>query len=181
MSGPDQDFFDDAFAYTLVNEGGFSNDVGDHGGATRYGITRADASRWYKRPVSIAEMQALPLEVAKDIYRAWYFDANGCNHMDAREISISIFDIGVVCGIGTSARMAQEVCNILGHQVSVDRQIGPKTLLALNSVAPHDFVKAFADRVAARFHGIVNNNESQRKFLRGWLNRAHRLLTLIKA
>lgn len=173
------DFFEEAFEYTLKNEGGFSNDAQDHGGATRYGITRADASKFYGRSVSVAEMREFPLEDAKKIYRSWYYDANHCGQMAAKECAIPIFDIGVVCGIMTSAKMAQQVCNQLGCTLVVDGHIGLKSQDALNlTVHPAEFLRAFAARTEQRFRGIVANNPSQGVFLRGWVNRAHRLLTI---
>ncbi len=40
------------------------------------------------------------------------------------------------------------------------------------------FVRDFSTMSEARFRGIVNANHTQAKFLKGWLNRVHRLLTL---
>lgn len=42
--------FDDAFTYTIGNEGGYSNDPNDSGGPTNFGITIGDLSRFLGRP-----------------------------------------------------------------------------------------------------------------------------------
>lgn len=169
-----------ALQYTLVNEGGFSNDAADHGGATRFGITRAEASRWLKRPVSVAEMREFPMDTAKAIYEAWYWLPLGCDKIIDGGVATCMFDIGVVRGIGVPPKYAQLICNEHGLGLVLDGHIGPKSLAAINSLNPHTFIPAFAEKAAAGFRSIAARNPSQEVFLRGWLNRAKRLLTLMK-
>lgn len=170
--------FEKALEYTFVNEGGFSNDAADHGGATAFGITRAEAARWRKKPVSVAEMKVFPIDEAKAIYKAWYWDTMRLDEVVKPGIAICMFDIGVVMGIGIPPKFAQAVCNANGSALTVDGHIGPLTIAQLNLIDQATFVKGFAAKAEARFRGIVENNASQRVFLKGWLNRAHRLLTL---
>lgn len=170
--------FEKALVYTFVNEGGFSNDAADHGGATAYGITRAEAARWRKKPVSVADMKVFPIEEAKEIYKAWYWDTLRLDEVNHPGIAICMFDIGVVMGIGIPPKFAQQICNAHGSALAVDGHIGPLTIAQLNAIAQATFVKDFAAKAESRFRGIVANNSSQRVFLKGWLNRAHRLLTL---
>lgn len=171
--------FEQALDYTFANEGGFSNDAADHGGATRYGITRAEAARWRKKPVSVAEMKVFPIEEAKSIYKAWYWDTMSLDKVSSAPSAICMFDIGVVMGIGIPPKFAQAICNAHGGSLVVDGHIGPMTLAAVNALDANVFVRDFSAKTEARFRGIVANNSSQSVFLKGWLNRAHRLLTLI--
>ena len=63
--------FDDAFEIIVGSEGGYSNDPNDPGGATRFGITEAVArANGYE-----GDMKDLPLDKAKSIYKAKYWDA----------------------------------------------------------------------------------------------------------
>ncbi len=167
-----------ALAYLAVNEGGFSNDTGDHGGATRFGITREDASCWLKRSVSVAEMQSFPYETAKAIYLAWYWLPLACNRISDEGIATAMFDIGVVRGIGIPPRYAQMTCNAHGSALKVDGHIGPLTLAAVNAMAPKAFLTTFEEYVELGFREIVQADFTQEKFLAGWTARARRLLSL---
>ena len=170
--------FEQALNYTFANEGGFSNDAADHGGATRYGITVADASKWRRRAVSVAEMKAFPIEEAKAIYKAWYWDTMHLDEVIHPGIATAMFDIGVVRGIGVPPRYAQEICGKHGLPLVIDGHIGPATINALNSINQGIFIKDFAAMAEQGFRNIVAANSSQAVFLRGWTNRARRLLTL---
>lgn len=168
-----------ALDYVFVNEGGFDNNPADSGGATRYGIIRSEASRWRKRPVSVQEMKEFPKSEAIEIYEAWYWKPLACDQIIDLGVAICMFDIGVVRGIGIPPKYAQNICNNHGANLVVDGHIGPKTLAALNALNPSVFIRDFSARSEAGFRAIVANRSSQRVFLGGWINRAHRLLTLI--
>jgi lysozyme family protein len=63
--------FDAAFIRIVALEGGYSDDPRDPGGKTKFGITEAVA----RQHGYIGAMQALPLDVAGEIYRSDYWDA----------------------------------------------------------------------------------------------------------
>ena len=65
---------DDVITRILAEEGGFSNDPSDHGGATNFGITAAELGRYrgYGRPATVAEVKALTEEEARAIYTTRY-------------------------------------------------------------------------------------------------------------
>lgn len=171
--------FEQAFEYLMINEGGYSNDPNDRGGATRYGIIRSEASRWFKRPVSVDEMRKFPIDVAKDIYFSWYWSPLACPLIKGAGMATCMFDIGVVRGIGVPPKYAQRICNTHGHNLVVDGHIGPKTLEAMNSIREDLFIEQFSNMVAAGFRAIVANRPNQVVFLKGWLRRAERLKSLI--
>jgi lysozyme family protein len=169
---------DQALDYVFVNEGGFSNVPTDHGGATRYGITRAEASRWRRRPVSVEEMKAFPIAEAKAIYDAWYFKPLACDRISSPAVAIAMFDIGVVRGISVPPKYAQMICNAHGEHLTVDGHLGQLSLLAINKIDPAAFVRDFSAKAEAGFRAIAAK-PGQGIFLKGWVNRARRLLTLI--
>lgn len=81
--------FDHAFAAIADIEGGFTDrdKAADPGGATKYGITERVARAWgYK-----GEMRELPMDVAKIIAKAWYWDKYLCDQLDPR-IAYQVFD-----------------------------------------------------------------------------------------
>lgn len=167
--------FETAFKYTLKNEGGFSNVTHDRGGATRFGITMSTASRWFKRPVSVKEMENFPLETAKEIYHAWYWLPLNLDAIDSPSVATCIYDVGVVSGVRTSAKLAQKACNA---PLVIDGHFGPKTIATINSLDEQGFILSFEKVVTERFYAIVERTPSQKKFLRGWLRRAQRMHTL---
>jgi lysozyme family protein len=172
--------FPKAYEYTLKNEGGWSNHPADRGGATMMGVTLATFSRWLGRQATEAELKAIAPETVKAIYKEWYFDVNRLDEVKSFAIACAIYDIGVVCGVRTAARLAQRALRDLGDNlIVVDGIIGRATLRSLNQVDPKKFVHTFKARVDAHFQGIVDRNQSQKVFLRGWLNRSRRLLTLV--
>lgn len=171
--------FDDAFKFTLQNEGGYGNDKADHGGPTNFGITQDDLSRWRHQPASAQDVKEMSLHEAKAIYEAWYWRAVGCDKITSKAIAICMFDFSVLRGISIPPRYAQAICNNHGAGLVLDGKIGPKTLQAINSLDPMDFVSEFSAKARNGFLGIVARRPSQVRFLKGWLARAKRLLTLV--
>lgn len=172
--------FPKAYDYTLKNEGGWSNHSSDRGGATMMGVTIGTYSRWLGRQATQAELKAIKPATVKAIYKEWYFDVNRLDEVRPFAIACAIYDIGVVCGTRTSARIAQRVLRELGDNlIVVDGVIGRASLRALNQVDPANFIKAFRLAVDSHFIGIADRNPSQQVFIRGWLNRSRRLLSLV--
>lgn len=176
LSGPlpDPTAFTQAFAYTVGNEGGYTNDAYDSGGPTNWGITQADYAQFKGHPVSAADVKAMPKSDAQEIYKKRYWTSVGADKINDVGIAICMFDIGVVRGIGVPPIYAQQIC-----KVAVDGHVGPITLAAINAMDPKVFITQFSAKAKAGFYGIVARNPTQVKFIKGWVNRANRLLTLI--
>ncbi len=172
--------FDLAFSYTVGNEGGYTNDTHDSGGPTNWGITQHDLSVYLGHPASIQDVKSMSSDTAKAIYKRSYWDPLGLDAIVHYGVAAALFDIGVVRGIGVPPKYAQNICNNHGALLVVDGHIGPKTLGAINALSPSVFIKEFAQMVERGFRSIAMNNPTQNKFLGGWINRAHRLLTLIE-
>ncbi len=172
---------DAALKYTFVNEDGFSDHPADRGGATsQYGIIQEELARWRRHPVSKQDVREMGADEAKAIYESWYWRPLGCHLIISEAIAICMFDIGVVRGIGIPPGYAQAICNAHGAGLKLDGHIGPKTIAAINALDPADFITAFAAKARNGFLGIVARRPSQIVFIKGWLRRAKRLLTLIK-
>lgn len=173
------DNLDAALKYTFVNEGGFSDHPADRGGATsQYGIIQSELARWRHRPVSKQEVREMGAEEAKAIYDAWYWRPLGCHLIASKAVAICVFDIGVVRGIGVPPKYCQQICNAHGAGLVLDGHVGPKTIDAINAIDPKVFVAEFAAKARNGFLAIVAGRPSQAVFIRGWLARARRLLTL---
>lgn len=88
----------------LADEGGYSNLAADPGGPTNHGITLADAKLYWKKNATAADVKAMPLEVAKTIYRKRYWDAQRCDDLPCG-VDYAVFDYGVNSGIGRSGKV----------------------------------------------------------------------------
>lgn len=165
--------FETAVAFVLQQEGGYSDDPADHGGATRYGVTEIVAHEQGYR----GEMRDLSLDLAKRIYRKVYWDALSLDKFPERT-AIVMFDSAVSCGPMMAATWLQKSLNILGAQhLDVDGAVGPKTLAALwyysvrkgeSDIALSQSILAFRSQY---YLHLAECDISQRRFIHGWLSR----------
>jgi lysozyme family protein len=164
--------FNRALAYVLENEGVDSDHPADAGGRTRYGITEATARRHGY------DVRKLTKAQAATIYRRdyWRYEA-----IADEALSIKVFDFAVNAGVERANKLLQIACNDLGSCLTVDGVLGPKSLLAINSLKAWDLMKRFAERQAEYYEEIVRKNPSQKVFARGWQLRAARVPITIEA
>jgi lysozyme family protein len=177
--------FDKALAFTLGIEGEFSNHPDDPGGATRYGITEATARRFGY----LGDMRALPLSMAKYIYRSQYWDIIRLDDIAevAEPVALEMFDTGVNCGPAVPVRFLQRVLNALnreGHDypdITVDGLVGPATLHALSAfctrrgkLGSQVLVEALNSLQGAYYLELAEKRVKNEAFMFGWL--ANRVL-----
>lgn len=170
---------DGSIEYVLTNEGGYSNDPQDAGGATNWGITHADLSKWRRSPVSNQDVKNMTKTEAMEIYNAYYWQPLHLDGIDDQAIATCVFDTGVNRGIYVGASYAQRVVNELGGNIAVDGKIGPISTASINSFKRRDFIADYYTLVKAGYDAIVSQHPSQRVFYNGWMNRARKLLSLI--
>lgn len=162
--------FTGAFHNLLKDEGDFSNHPLDNGGATQFGITHDDLSRWRNYPVSEEDVKNLTLPEAEEIYKAWYWDTLSLDLVKSQLVAELIFNFGVNMGVVAIAMMTQSCLGVVQ-----DGKVGPKTLSAINS-ADDNLPKNIFKAVQLRYVRIVKWNPSQLVFLEGWINRTHKFL-----
>lgn len=158
---------DDIITAILNHEGGYVNNPKDRGGETNYGITIETLSEWRKRPVNAAEVKALTLAEAKQIYLALYIERPGFDKIWNGHLRHLVVDSGVQHG---QKRVTQWLQGLLG--VTVDGKLGPKTAAAINGEdAGRLFNRLLARRI--RFYGtLITSLPSQAVFAAGWMKRA---------
>ena len=149
--------FDTAFGKLLGHEGDFSDHPDDKGGATRFGVTEAVAREvGYK-----GDMRELPLELAKRIYRAKYWDEVQADYLPAG-IRYVMFDAAVNSGPGQAVRWLQRAVG-----VADDGILGPRTMAAAGALSADAVrMKLLAQRL--RFMSALPTWPS---FGRGWARR----------
>lgn len=167
-----------ALNYTFKNEGGYSDHPLDRGGPTRFGITIGTLSRHRGKICTANDVKTMPKSEAVQIYEERYWKPLGCNLISNVNVAICLFDIGVVRGIGIPPKYAQQICNLHGAKLTLDGKIGPFTAAAINRLEPSAFIRSFSGMAEQGFRDIVARKPSQKVFIKGWVNRARRLLTL---
>lgn len=161
--------FEKIFNYLIYVEGGYTDDEYDKGGKTKYGIIELEARKYgYK-----GHMKDLTLELAKEIYFKKYYKKNRLEEIDNDEVALSICDWTVNSG-AWGLKKAQQTLNELGYNLVVDGIFGTKTLQALNTVDVNKFLELYHEKQRLFYNNIVKRNPTQKKFLKGWLNRVDR-------
>lgn len=150
--------YDECLKRVLQHEGGYSNDPGDPGGPTNWGITIEDARMYWRANATASDVRAMPLSVAKDIYKSKYWDKQRCDDLPAG-VDDTVFDYGVNSGVGRSARILQEAVG-----VRPDGVIGEQTVAAALAADPVKTIQYINDERLRFLKGL----KTWRLFGVGW-------------
>jgi len=142
--------YDEALARLLVHEGGYSNHPSDPGGPTNWGITLRDARAYWKRDATASDVRAMPVAIAKGIYRSKYWAAMRCDDLPAG-VDYAVFDYGVNSGVSRAAKVLQRLIGFIGGDV--DGEIGDKTVAAAAKADPGKLINAICDERLAFLQG----------------------------
>lgn len=100
--------YEESLRRMLVHEGGYTNHPSDPGGPTNWGITIHDYRKYVNPEATAADVRTMPLEIAKKIYRAKYWNAMRCDELPAG-VDYAVFDYGVNSGIGRAPKVLQRI------------------------------------------------------------------------
>lgn len=96
--------YDEALQQVFVDEGGYSNDRGDPGGPTKYGITIHDARSYWKHDATAHDVANMPKPVAEDIYKKHYAEPIHYGDLPAG-VDYAVLDYGINSGIHRALRV----------------------------------------------------------------------------
>lgn len=152
---------------TLKIEGVLSDNPNDKGGITKYGISQAAYPNLNIK--NITEQQAI------EIYKKDYFLKNQCDKIRSERIAEMFFDLCVNSGNKTAVTILQHTYNFYPYRettLAEDGVLGVNTINAINAIEnERDFCLLLTIFRGIFFYKIVQRNESQNVFLKGWLNR----------
>ena len=164
----------------IGREGGYSNNLNDPGGPTRWGITeRVARANGYTGP-----MNALPRETAKNIYFSQYVQKPGFAAVMqvSPRIAEELVDTGVNMGPAVASIMLQRSLNALNNQgrdyadLKVDGDVGPATIAALKAYLTKRgaegetvMLRALNSLQGERYISIAEGRSASEAFLYGWL------------
>lgn len=103
--------FEEVLRRVLAHEGGYTNHPSDPGGPTNWGITIHDAQAYWKRNADADDVQAMPKEVARRIYKTKYWDAMRCDELPSG-VDYAVMDFGVNSGVGRSVRFLEAIAGV---------------------------------------------------------------------
>ena len=172
--------FEKAMDIVFFNEGGYSNDPDDPGGATNMGITEGTLNRAYQLGiVSHNNVARLTQNEAMEIYRKMYWEPSNADKMP-EPLATIYFDSVVLCGQYGGGRLLQKAMNGLGQSVVVDGDVGPQTLAALEKmVKTPEGIKALSIALCDARQQYHNGDPNAWKYLTGWTNRVNRMRALV--
>jgi lysozyme family protein len=178
----------------LLLEGGFVDHPADYGRATNRGITLATWQA-YGRDINkdgknnVEDLKLISEADALQVYKTYFWDTVKGDHIQNQALAEIVFDM-FVNAPSIAVKMLQAILNRhFGKNLATDGVFGPSTLAATNSVDAgklHDLYK----EVRVIYYNYRANNlessgywptffqaqgiraiESQKVFLKGWLNR----------
>ena len=171
-------------------EGGFVDDPDDPGGATKHGVTihtmrRLGLDLDGDGDVDVGDVKALTLDQAVDIFLRHYFEKPGIARL-SEPLQATVFDMQVNAG-SNAVRILQRLLARIGHDVSVDGQIGPQTARITQAAftkAPDHLVDAYGIARRNYYYALGDRRPASRKYARrrnggkgGWITRAEEFIS----
>lgn len=153
----------------LLNEGGYSSNPADPGGATNFGISA--------RQHPGLDIAALTRDAAVRIYwREWWLKFGFARLPTAA--AAKTFDLAVNIGPAHAIECLQRALRACGHRVSEDGSLGAETALAAAGAHSAALISALRSEAAAYYRVTAAlargpRANADREFLAGWLNRAY--------
>lgn len=161
-------------AFLRAKKVGYANDPLDNGGATMVGVTigtyRSYCRYKGKKSPSVADLKAIPYKEWRDILHTMFWSKWKADLIEDQKVANMVVDWVWTSGAGTIKRV-QALLN-----VTQDGIVGPKTIAALNAAKDIN-VKVYQARKSF-FEAIVKRNPSQKKWLKGWMNRLNYIYNL---
>lgn len=109
--------YDAAMIRVFADEGGYTNDPIDPGGATNWGITIFDARKYWKADATPNDVRSMPKNVASDIYRKHYASPMRYDDLPAG-FDYSVLDAAINSGVGRAPIWAGKALGIPAKSIN---------------------------------------------------------------
>jgi lysozyme family protein len=163
--------FETALKFVLQDEGGNDDDPADRGGRTSRGITQREYDAWCRMHKSPSgDVWHASQATVEAIYQQQYWLPYG----DGMPIGLDYmyFDMCVLFGPTRATKLLQES---LG--VADDGHFGVITMDAVMHANPKVLIEGVTAKREAFYRAIEAHDPSQRRFDKGWMNRAKAVRT----
>lgn len=151
--------------FILKWEGGYCNDPDDRGGATNMGVTIATFRTYFGQDKTVADLKAMTDEQWMRIFADGFWNPCHADEIVNQALANIIVDMAFNSGTKNAIRRVQSAIG-----VQADGIVGRITLGKLNAEPRWCFDRVWNMR-KAYYESIVARNPSQKKFLKGWMNR----------
>lgn len=187
--------FEEIIKKVIKHEGGYANHPDDRGGETYKGVSRVNWPDWdgweiidnIKKKAEDHTEFLNKLRNNKELdelvikfYKINFWRKIKTDKFD-KEIAYLLFDTAVNMGTGRAIMILQDTYNKVtpDNHISVDGIVGPQTIGAVNKADREHIIIGYISGRIQRYFDIINNNSSQKVFLRGWMNRMVRIILQI--
>lgn len=165
----------------LKHEGGYVNIDGDKGGETYMGVSRKSNPKWngwsildqykplkYNQKVKDRDLDTL----VKRLYSNKFYEPLRIEEIKDMNLAAQLFDHSVNAGIKNGVKLLQKSINeAAGTKLKIDGVLGELTMEALENSNQEEVGENYAIGRNQYYKNLVIKNPSQKKFLKGWLNR----------
>lgn len=171
--------FIDAYNLTMAAEGGYADNPVDPGGETFKGVSRNNNPNWSgwltidaikaTNPPDLnaaLNADANLLAEIESFYQVNYWNVNQTGSINDQQIANQVFDTSVNCGTGRGAEFLQQAAG-----VTVDRQVGPITLAAVNAANAETLYNQFIAIRKQYYINLIAANPSLAQFQNSWFSR----------
>lgn len=172
--------FSACLAFTLLQEGGWSDDPRDPGGPTNQGITLATLRGELGQDAAIDDLRNMTNELRDHIYLARYWWPI-LGQVLPIGLDLLVFDEAVNTGVKESSVILQMALNSLGAELLVDGAIGQHTKDALKDMLTAGDLRGLLSAVSAQQVKFYQSLVDFPTFGNDWIKRAEaRLATAQK-
>lgn len=171
--------FSKAYAFTLDEEGGYSNRSNDKGGPTRWGITLKTLTAWRQKKdpsavVTIEDVQTLDQYEATEIAKTEYWDYFELDKCEDQVLALIIFDQSYNRGQGAVAR---DIQYILG--IKVDGVYGPHSKDLFSTINVNTMKVGLVEQCQRAYAHIATLDPGELANLGGWIKRSQKYYRMI--
>ena len=161
-----------AIVYVLRNEDRTMSGkvTTDQGGKTRFGIAQKFHPELDPSFYTCTALGALG--EAQQIYKTAYCAPLFIAAITFQPIANKILDVGVNCGIGNAAKMAQMAVTALGMPVTIDEKMGPESVTAINLVDQNKLMSQLIVLSQVHYRAVALAEHVSIDELASWLTRA---------
>lgn len=161
--------FEKAFQRLMEEEGvKLTDHSADKGGQTYAGIARKhhpDWSGWAY--VDAGDLP--PTQAVRDFYWREYWSPVNGDQINDQKVAEVLFSQFVNMG-ANAIKLAQSAVGVIA-----DGKLGPKSLAAINEMAPARLLDKLCIAMVARYYAIGMKDKTQRVWWPGWIGRALRI------
>lgn len=174
--------FDSIVSKTFTFEGGFQqfptdtanyNSLGQLIG-TNHGISATAYEQYLKRPPTVADVQAITTDIAKDVYKKLFWDKVQGDLIKNDSIAHLVFDSHIGSG-GTGLKQVRKALNTVAGKQVVPETTKPLTVAevnVINALPQQQFFDKLKYLRLSFFQALATNNPAKyAMFLKGWNNR----------